>query len=336
MKTINFVGIFVIVFMFVGVTIVSSQDFSSIENDFSSLLREFGKELAPSVFQSSVCGSGMGEAELGEFPHFYFSTSGGAVFSHGIGNLLDNSNYELLNVSGIVDTFVSGTEGVGDILETLKTSLPYPNMRLSMGIGIIGGWEVQVLFALFPQAITNVVGDLSGISGLEFNALNTGVRVRKVLVSDYAGYPAISLGMGYSYSGINIGYTLPDIDQSGEGFSLTLSDSKLSVTEVVHSVGINFLISKKLFIFVPFIGLDSWYQFNSYSASIGGKASFSSDAGGDTKDFSAESLYDVRDLAILFSGGLEIKLGAFSLTSVVSFNPNNLVSSANTGLRIQF
>ncbi len=324
--------------LFLGVS-VFGQDFTSLGNDFSSLLEQFGKELAPSIFQSSVSGSGMGEAELGNFPHFYFSSTVGVVFSHGIGNLLNNSNYELLNVSGLVDTALGGNSSFQGVLDTIKTMLPYPSARIAVGIGMASGWELQVLFAIFPQFVTATI---SGIAGLEentvtFNSLNTGLRIRKVLISDTGGFPAVSLGLGYTFSNLNIGYSIPAIEQSGGSFNLSLSSSTLSIAETVNSVGINLAISKRLSVFIPFFGVDAWYQFNNYSANITGlKATIDVSGTEKTYDFSPSANYQIIDLSVLTSAGLEIKLGGFAITTVAIFSPSTLTLSVGTGVRMQF
>ncbi len=337
MKRVLFFLFGILFVLFLGAPIFS-QDFTLLEKDFSSLLEQFGKQVAPSIFQSSVSGSGMGEAELGGFPHFYVSSTLGAVFSHGVGNLLDNSNYELLNVSGLVDAALGNNSSLQGVLDTIKTFLPYPNGRISLGIGVAGGWEFQLLFAIFPQFITDAISGMVGLENtLTFNSLNAGVRLRKVLISDMGGFPAVSLGVGYTFSNLNIGYVLPSLNQTGEGFDLSLTSSKLAIEETVHSVGINLAVSKRFFIFIPFIGMDAWYQFNTYKANITDlKATVNVSGTEKVYNFEPSASYGITDLSFLASGGLEIKLGGFAITTVASFNPATLTLSANTGFRIQF
>lgn len=324
---------------------LSAQDLKPLGNDLSALLDGLGREMLPNIAQSSLAGTGIGEAEVGDFPHMFFALSGGAVLSNGIGKFIteDNSNFELLNVYGLLNqALVSAGATVNDLYNTSKTFFPYPNYRLSIGFGTVYGIESIVTFSILPQGLVDFGTKLANITGITLNSFNGGIKLRKVLLSDTGEFPAVSLGAGYSYSSFNAGYKLTGFSQPLSGFTLNL-EGDLSMAAVVHSAGFDLGISKRFFIFIPFLKASAWYQWADYKGTVKNFDAIVEDSGGgEITSYQSQSLndpealYAIHNLSLLLTGGMEIKLGGFALTASAVFNPANLTLGVETGLRGQF
>ena len=323
-----------------------TQNLAPLGDDLSSFLYQFGKEMSSPLVLSSVSGLGMGEAELGGFPHFYFSTSGGAVLAHGIGTFIDenNTNFELLNVYGLVNQAIASSATAQDLYTKTRTFFPYPNIRLSIGLGTLYGVEVYFLFSMLPQAITDFGGSLAGLTSgsITANTLNIGTRIRKVLISDTGAFPAVSASLAYTYSALNLGYDIGNFSQDLSEFTLNIG-GKLNMKNSINAFGLDVAISKKLLIFVPFARISAWYEMLNYSGSVSNFVAEVIDSGGTTITSYADqklpdpsASYTVNDLFVVLTGGLELKLGFFSLTGSASFDPRNMLLGINAGMRAQF
>ncbi|RKX83326.1 MAG: hypothetical protein DRP57_08125 [Spirochaetes bacterium] len=337
--------LFLALFSILLVFSLYAQDLKPLGNDLSAVLDGFGKEILPNIAQSSLSGTGIGEAEIGDFPHMFFALSGGAVLSHGIGTFIDkdNTNFELLNVYGLINTALENADqNVQNLYTTSKTFFPYPNYRLSIGFGTVYGIESIVTFAILPQGLVDFGTGLANITGITLNSFNGGIRLRKVLLSDTGGFPAVSFGAGYSYSSFNAGYSLKNFSQPMSSFTLNLEGS-LNMAAAVHSAGFDLGISKKFFVFIPFLKTSAWYQWADYKGTVKGFDAVVVNTDGNeitrySKQVSTDpgALYALHNLSLLLTGGLEIKLGGFALTASAVFNPSNLSVGVETGLRGQF
>ena len=324
---------------------VTAQDLKPLGSDLSALLDGLGKEMLPNIAQSSLEGTGIGEAEVGDFPHMFFAMSAGAVLSNGIGKFIDenNSNFELLNVYGLVNQALeSADKQVQDLYASSKSFFPYPNYRLAIGFGTVYGIESIVTFSILPQGLVDFGTGLAKITGITLNSFNGGIRLRKVLLSDTGGFPAVSLGAGYSYTSFNAGYALTDFSQPLSGFTLNLKGN-LKMAATVQSAGLDLDISKKFFIFIPFLKASAWYQWadykgivDSFDASVVDSNNNVITSYAEQKLSDPQALYALHNLSLLLTGGLEIKLGGFAITGSAVFNPSNLTFGIETGLRGQF
>ncbi|NOY09004.1 MAG: hypothetical protein GXP33_09195 [Spirochaetes bacterium] len=333
----------VLLLLFVLYFPLSAQDLKPLGNDLSSLLDGLGREMLPDLAQSSLLGTGMGEAETGDFPHMFFAFSGGAVLSHGIGRFIDpeNTAFKLLNVSGLIDQALAGAGAdVQNLYKTSKGFFPYPNYRFAVGFGTVYGVETILTISMFPQGLTDFAAGLAGLKGVTLNSFNGGIRVRKVLLSDAGGFPGVSLGAGYSYTNFNAGYSLTGFSQDLSGFTLDLKGD-LSMEAAVHSAGVDLNISKKLLVFIPFFRVSAWYQWadftgsvNNFDASIVNGSTTVSYTGQGGTDPAAS--YSLHNLSLLLTGGLEIKLGGFALTASAVFDPSDFTLGVETGIRGQF
>jgi len=322
---------------------LSAQDLKPLGSDLSSLLGGLGREMLPELAQSSLLGTGMGGAEVGDFPHMFFAFSGGAVLSHGIGTFInpENTSFKLLNVSGLVDQALAGAgSDVQNLYKTSKEFFPYPNYRFAVGFGTVYGVETILTISVFPQGLTDFAAGLAGIKGVTLNSFNGGIRVRKVLLSDTGGFPGVSLGAGYSYTNFNAGYSLTGFSQDLSGFTLNLKgDLKMGAT--VHSAGLDLNISKKFLVFIPFFRVSAWYQWADFTGSVE-NFDASIKTGSTTVRYSDQvktdptASYALHNLSLLLTGGLEIKLGGFALTASAVFDPSDLTLGVETGLRGQF
>ena len=329
---------------------VFTQDISPIVRDLSAILDGFGRESVPYLQQNALAGEGIGRAAMGESAKWYLAFSMGTVFSPGILTFVDedNENFELLNVDGLIDQALEGASGsstdISSLLESFSTTFYYPNFRLSFGIHLPLDLEVIGMFSIFPGALTTGIAGLladtsPGLATLEFNRMNAGVRIRKVLIQDSKGIPALSVGTGYTFSNFHAGFSIPDdFTQDFATYSLELGGT-LGMNTVLHTVGADFTISKKLLIFYPFFKVSAWYQWAEYTAGVTGFVAQFVDSGGNVlveAETSPESLIQSRDLKVLLSGGFELALGKFSFVPNASFDIMSKSFMANLGMKLQF
>jgi hypothetical protein len=318
-----------------------SQDLSPIGDDFSVFFTEFGNEIAPNLRLTSIAGGGIADAEIGEFPAFFFSFSAGASLSGGIGDLISNisDRTELLDPASLLDS--AGISEGNKTYDTITSFFPYPFYRASLGFGITGGYEVMLQFSILPQALSNSLAGLAGISDVVLNSMNAGGHIRKVLMTEGKLSPAASVGLGYIYSGLNIGYPLSSVG------SISISDGDLtisgdmSVKARVNSVGIDFTLSKKLLFFRPYLSVSPYLQNIFFRGAIddfdavlesGGTeiASYSGSGGGDPV-----GQFKNWDLLLLVSSGFEFVIGKFVLFTHGYWNPSEMLVGAEIGMRFQ-
>jgi len=321
-----------------------AQDLRPIGRDLSAILEGIGNEAVPYLQQNALAGEGIGRASMGEEARFSFAFSAGTIFTPGLLTFVDedNSNFELLNVYGLVqDAMGEASDQVTKIYDSIRSRFYYPNLRLAVGIKIPYDFEVIGTFSLFPQALTNVVVNLADLEGLELSRMNLGLRVRKVLLYDKDGFPAVSVGGGYTYANFHAGYLLPEFTQAFSGYDLYLGGN-INLDTRVHTAGLDFSISKKLLIFHPFLTVSSWYQWSKYEALIENFVAEFRDSAGEVivdaeeQNIIPGSTLTMNDLNVLLGAGIEIALGKFMLVPNASFNLFTQSFNANLGMRLQF
>jgi len=316
---------------------IFSQDLLPLGRDLDTLLEKLGEDVVPYLQQNALAGEGIGMAELSEGSKFWFATSLGATLSNGLGTFLDDeSAFELLDVNGMLQTAVDGT-AIESYYNKAKSFFPYPIMRVAFGFRSFADTELIFMFSIFPQLLTDTVAGSVKMEGVTLNWMNAGVRLRKALMSDQGGFPAISLGVGYSFSSFNIGYALPeDFSQDVTGFPLSIQGD-LGIHTMLNSLGVELALSKRLGVFIPFVRVSPWYHWIRYTGEV---KDFEATAGGESyiaqggKDPSAEK--NIYDLDVLFAGGFDIKLGKFAILAEGSYSLDSRAFGAGLGMRFQF
>ena len=333
-----------IVLVFFG-TPLFGQDLSFVGSDLSSFMEELGKEVIPFLQQNALWGDGLGTAQFGRDSRFYVSVGAGATFADGITRFIDkdNSNFELDVYNLINDAIDSGD--MGDLYDQAKTGLPYPAIRLSAGFVPVMDLEVSFVLSIFPQFLAETAASIAGlgVDNLTFNRFNAGFRVRKPLMADYGGFPAVSIGAGHTYSQFNLGYPLPKdkFEQDINGYPLTV-EGDLALHTRLHSFGVDVSVSKKLSIFVPFLKLSSWYQLADYSAEAEGfEAILDKPGNNDTKYSDQEkdaptANVMLHDLAFLLGGGFEINVGKFAILTSGNYSLDSGAFGVALGFRMGF
>lgn len=317
---------------------ISAQDFTPVTNDLSSMLGAIGDSIVPYVQQTVLADDGIGAASLGK-SRFFIGGSLGATFAPGLlGQMSDQSRYQVLDVTGLLNTMVgqiAGSSAASGYIDTLKTFFPDPDTKIALGFRTVDGIEVLGTFSILPQFLTNFGTGLANISGVTLNALSAGVRVRKTLLEDSGAYPAISIGVGYTYASFNAAYTLgSSIAPIGSGsYSIDLSGAKISLGNTLNTAGVDLAISKKLLIFTPYLRFMPWYSWSTFDSSFG---PFNISIGGTPKAITASSPFSSQTLSLLLAGGVEIHLGAVALVPAGSYSILNNTWSANLSTRLQF
>ncbi|TFG63326.1 MAG: hypothetical protein E4H36_05895 [Spirochaetales bacterium] len=321
----------------------TTADLTPLSNDLSALLEGIGNETIPYLQQSAMLGEGIGRAHMGDGSPFFFAFSLGATFSPGILTFIDeeNTNFELLNVNGLLTELGSG---LASTLNTFKTFMFYPQTRFAIGVQLPLRFEIIGMFSILPQFLTTAVTGLVNepvLSGLQLNRMNAGLRVRKVLLADQGGFPAISLGVGYTYSNFNLSLLLPFPAQNFSGYNLNIAGS-LALTTSLHSLGFDVGISKKLAIFYPYLRIGGWYQWAAYEGSVADFSASLTDQTTNTVLASVDSTtapiistLAIRDMTLLVEGGIEIALGGFIITPSGSYNLGSNSFDASLAFRLQ-
>lgn len=316
---------------------ISAQDFTPVTNDLSSMLGAIGDSIVPNIQQTILADQGIGAASLGK-SRFFIGGSLGASFPPGLlGKMSDPTGYQVLDIAGLINTMVGqvagGSSAATGYIDTLKTFFPDPDTKIAFGLRTVYGIEVIGTFSILPQFLTDFGTGLAGISGVTLNALSAGVRVRKTLLDDAGGFPAISIGAGYTYASFNAAYTLGSASLGSGSYTLDLTGAKLTLGTITHTAGIDLAISKKLLIFTPYLRFMPWYAWSQFDSGFG---PFSVSIGGSASTINPSASYATQGLSLLVAGGVEIRLGAFALVPAGSYSILNNTWSANLSTRLQF
>jgi hypothetical protein len=325
-------------------------DITGLYQEVGMLLEGFGKETLPFAQQFGLTMDGTGRAEVGK--SFFFSLSAGTVFLPGIAKFRDSDDFNTLKLSGLLGGVTSQPGLFSDLYRTSETLFFDPGLRLTLGLALTNGIEGWLHFGIIPQAIMNAVGGLvPTLPDITLNRMNLGGRLRFVLVKDQPSLPAVSLGVGYTYTqfnaGLDLGTLLDMLDSPLEfaGWRAGL-EGDLAIATRMHTAGVELALSKKLLVFVPFLRLGGWYQWASYSANI---------THGDNLTGPVISLSDpnnlvtppspvgtwtpvelkIHDMSFVAAAGLEIALRHFSLILQGAYNTSAPAPSANISFQFR-
>ncbi len=332
----------------------AQADISGIGADFENLIEQLGKDMLPNLEQLAVWGQFPGQAALPDDSRFFFTLSAGAVL--GFNGLLSfveptNAAFEVLNVHELVQTILEQSEAGPDALDGIKEFMPYPIARTALGFRLPAGFEAMVDFAIFPQFVANTAVNLANrfpnltLPPVEMNALHVGTRVRKVLLQDAPGVPAVSIGAGYSYTGFNLGYDFSEIGGIDTAIGELYFTGELFLRNRINSFGLDLHVSKQLGFFVPFIGISPYYQLAGFSGGVGTEAkpfyAYVDFHNGDpvedipyNGDPPATTLSD-NDLSFVVFGGFDLVFGNLVLQVHSSYNVGEAWPAVTIGTRWQ-
>jgi len=310
----------------------AAQDLRPVGADLSTLLGGIGQSVITNLQQAVLADNGVGSASLGD-SHFYVGITMGAALSHGILGFVNNPNeFQVLNVNGLITNNLPSS--LVGYYNTAQTFFPDPNFKLTFGVRLLMGIEAFGTFSIFPEALTNAL-----FQNVTFNTLSVGLFVRKVMMEDKGAFPAVSLGVGYTYASLNAGYSINNFSQGLSGDTLTLGGN-LKMGWTLNTAGFELDVSKRLLVFVPYLKFMPWYQWASFSGSIDNfTASLSSGGSPVTPTYGAgtpQANITLNDIGFLMGFGVEIALGGFKLVPNGSYDILTNTLSVNLSLRGQF
>lgn len=293
---------------------------------------ELGEELVPNLQTASVLNHGLGSAQLGDFPHMYVSLSAGATVAPDVLTFTDDEETfgdQYSFVENFLDEAGLNDSSVRDVTDNYA---PYPSMRASFGIGLVGGYEIDIQAGIVPSALSGVIP----VDGVDASITTIGTRVRKVLVEHEAGIPAISVGVGYVYSSIDFGYDLDELDPIDFGSQTIDLSGDLILEAQTHSFGIDARTSTQLArVFYPFVGVSGYFQRSTYKAGI-------EDLSGELEDetpapINKEPLseQEFNDFNLVVNTGTDIKLAAFNLFVHLNYAIDTQAYGGIVGMRVQ-
>ena len=331
----------------------TTADIDALGTDFENLVEQLGEEILPNMQLLGVWGQFPGQAVLPEDSRFFFTLSGGAVLGFdgilGFAEEEDNPAFEFLDVGGLVGQILSVSETADNAVTSIQNFFPYPVARSALGFALPRELEVMVDFAIFPQFLADTATNLVDVvPPFELNALHVGGRLRKQILSDAPGIPAVSIGAGYSYTGFNMAYNFTDLGAIETAIGELNLAGELYLRSRVNSFGLDLQVSKNLGFFVPFVGLSPYYQLSGFSGGIGTEDSpfdayvdFGDDSDPNdprdieyTGDDPATTLVD-NDLALVLFGGFDMVFGNMVLQVHSSYNVGETWPAVTLGLRWQ-
>jgi hypothetical protein len=332
----------------------AQADISGIGTDFENLIEQMGEDMLPSLELQGVWGQFPGQAALPDGSRFFFTLSAGAVL--GFDGLLSfveptNAAFEVLNVYELVQAILAESSTAGNAISGVQGFFPYPTARVALGFALPADLEAMVDFAIIPQFLANTTVTLvekfadTTLPAFQLNALHVGSRVRRVLLRDAPGVPAVSIGAGYSYTGLNLGYDFGEIEAIETAIGTIHFDGELYLQNRIHSFGLDLQVSKNLGFFVPFIGLSPYYQLAGFTGGVGTEADpfdayVDFENGGVERDIPydadppATTLSD-KDLTFVVFGGFDLVFGRLAMQFHAAYNVGETWPAVTIGTRWQ-
>ncbi len=326
----------VLVLIFAAFSLSAQSALDQLATDLQTIFDELGEEIVPNLQTASVLNHGLGSAELGDFPRMYFSLSTGATVAPGVLEFTDDE--EKFENFGLIESFLDEA-GLNDssVRDITDNYAPYPSMRASFGVGLVGGYEIDVQAGIVPSALSGAIP----VDGIDTSITTIGTRVRKVLVRRQDGIPAISFGVGYVFSMIDATYDLEEIDPitTGSGASETTLDlnGELTFETMTHSFGLDARASTRfLRISYPFIGLSGYFQTSSYTAGVDGfSANVNNSPTATAPSVEPLSEQDFNDFNFVINAGSDIKLSLLNLFIHLNYAIDTRAYGGIVGMRVQ-
>lgn len=346
----------VLVLALVSILVVGvfAQDLQGIGRDFEVIIESLGEALLPGLQQSAIWGQYPGLASYSDTTNFFIAGTAGAVFTGGILGFVDDPDaFEVLNVPDLFDGLLdaTGNDTISGLTDGLKTFFPIPILRTNFGFTIADEYEAMFSVGGFPAFVTRFATGLADLEGIELGMGHFGGKVRRGILQDSGPFPAISVGGGYTFQAINIGYDFSGAtggytQQRIEGLGVLNFKGDLDVDSRVHTFGLDLQASKQFGFFVPYLGLSPYYHISSFAGTVGADPSNEFDAFIDYED--GDPVEDVvyngdapdtafvnNDLSLVLFGGFDLLLGGFVVQIGGSWSVPSGAPAASLTLRLQ-
>ncbi|NNM67703.1 MAG: hypothetical protein HKM06_06825 [Spirochaetales bacterium] len=326
--------LFLLILWGAGAPAFSQTLFPGLESDFSRVMLLLGQEILPTIQQNDLSGSGIGQATLGN-SHFFIGLTVGSVVSDGLLKFRNETDWQTLDLSGLINTIVPASGPARSLYDASANAFPYPTLKVNAGVALPWGFELLGSGMYLPQAFTSPIisGLASNLNGLSVSAANYVFRLRHPLILEQGNFPAVSLGVGYSYSQVSISYQLSNFQQSIAGQTVAINGALNSSTQV-NSFGTDLTISKNWLIFTPFLTTSLWYEAANYNSSANLTATVVSTSSSSSLSPSAST--SLGTIAPIFTGGFDINLYVMRLLLSGSYNLGTKFWGADLSTRLQF
>lgn len=339
-------SIIIFILVFFIIFNLFSQDLSGIGEDLEKFLNELGSEILPNMQQNELSGGGVWSADFNNDRKWFLSMSTGVNFSDGLFSFLepDSDIFQNFEVYDFVQDALNEAPSIfNDNFRKFQDFFPYPNARIAGGFNFLWNTDVIILFSFWPGGLTKAIAEKAGIPGFELSSLNLGIRIRKVLLEDHLAFPAISLGIGYTFANFHTAYDFPPFPQPWDNndppVTIMELDGKLAMDTILNTVGLNLTVSKKIGIFVPFGGVSAWYQWAKFNGGISDYSAIVYSSGSETMHSEEDSLsteVKINELVILFDTGFELVLGRFVICPYATYSLSTKNFTGNIEMRLEF
>jgi len=320
---------------------IEAQDLNGFANDFEALMVGVTRDAASNLQISALSGNIIGDADLDRFTFFFPSV--GITVTDGIAPILETGAYPwefMLEMPAIINTAVGDDAEMKENIKALESRFfPLMSMKMGFGIPLPSDMDLIVTGMYIPPAVTEALlkqaGEDIASQGIGFSTLNFGVEVRKTLLKDGKGIPALSLGGLYNFGAFNLEVSdlslakLTDggVDVSGQTLDLNgLMEYKTSI----HNIGFDLHVSKHLAFFTPYAKLSGVYQYAKASTDTDMLATLSTSTGTVINEIKIKTspVVVISNFSTLATLGYELKLLAFVL------NTNAMIDLARFNLDI--
>ncbi len=320
--------------LLVAFTVGVQAQLNSLSDDLRIVFDQIGQDVVPNLQTASVMNHELGSAELGDFPRMYFSFSAGGTVAPGVLEFTqDEDSYNWKNFYLLDQLLTEAGLNDDSIRDITDNYAPYPSLRVGYGVGLAAGYELSLQAGVVPQA----VADTAGQEALTANLTTIGTRLRKVLVRQDRGVPAISAGIGYVYSDLGFGYNLEEIEplELAEGGDPLQLQGEAIFATTTHSFGFDVRASSRFIrVMYPFLGFSAYYQRSDYEAGI---KNFAGQVGTETTEPAVQpyASQDFNAFNVVLNTGFDIKLSVINLFTNVNYALGTRAPGAIVGLRVQ-
>ncbi len=356
----KFTVLLIIMLIFTGAVSVTAEEVpaellntlvGAMESDFGLLLDGLGNDIDTILLQNSISGLNIGQAELGSerFNHFYIGLPAlGVTVANGFLTFRNDDDYfELLNLNSLLNDMIldkiyefAGAERETLIDTALDKATPIPGIKGNFGIALPADLELLLSAVGVPAAAMELLPDTVELpGGLSMSYFNMAGVLRYVLLRDSKQTPGVSIGLGGAYNNLaldmDIGDMLSGMLPEIPGDVNPFEDAAVSIGAKTTAFGLDFAMSKKLAVFVPYFKLGAWYTITN----VGGEALLMSDDTTTTdknEEVAISSLTGHNDLDLLVSSGFDLMLGPFCSNIGGDYNLGSGVWSVSLGSRLQF